>query len=260
MEKTSGSGITITLADGSVQTLEEVVDEDALREVAIQTKGEGRYKLYHRPHLRLAKAGDKRRVTKIYTAREVAKLNWERRKMKVTGENVTTAICELLATGNTFSTKDMFIAFEDKGGITLTLQQLRTRFNFMIYQTRMKHILQDQSSGATHFYTVMTIAQDLSAAELVTVVYSKSRPIEYKELLEKYPALGLHMQVMESPDVSEEEVETKVEEVVKNPKTESPKPKTLKTGIEEKMGEVLSEAFGVKVEVTGKVEIVFKFG
>ena len=246
MEKSSGSGITLTLADGSRQTLEEVVDEESLRNIALHSDKENRYKLYRRPHIKASTNGkvDKSTRTKLWTVREVAKINWERRTMEITGENLSASICDLLATGESYTTKNIYEVFREKG-TELTLQQVRTRVNYMIYQTQLRHLIYDKEKiGNAHLYKLKGVASDLSSKDLLTFVYSKSSKKAYREVLDRNPDVAKYLN---GSEVEPEEDVAPVEEKTSD-------------DINEALAKVIGEQLGMRVEVTGRVEVVFKFG
>jgi len=260
MEKCSGSSITITLSDGTVQTLEEIKDEESLREMAQEMSDENRYKLYRRPRIQTVSTHKDRVITRIYNRREVATLNWERRKMEITQNNVTQAICELFATGESYTAKDIHHAFVEKG-TTLTLQQIRVRVNFLMHQTRFKWIVDTIKSNRSNLHAIMDVAQDLSADDLYTIVYSKSEKEKYQSLCTLHPAVCAHIKLMEEMEAKEEEEKEEVEEIKEVEVIPEEVEEIVENNpINDTIAKVIAEHTGMVVEVRGKIEVVFKFG
>ncbi len=257
MEKSSGSGIRLMLADGTYQTLEEIVDEEGLAEVGEESKKENKFQLYYRPQKgKLTEVRDKRRITRIYTKAEIGKLNWQRRKMKITTNNMVEAVCELLVTHESYSATDMFEAFKEKGTDIDDVQKVRSKLGWMFTHTRLGYIVDTVADGRTKMFSLVPAAHKLSADDLMTVVYSKSKSKEdYRKLMESNKELYQYMLFKEA---AEDDKEKKTKAVTEDAEPTEPKP--IASTIEEVIGKAIADTLGVKVEVTGRIDIVFSLG
>lgn len=259
MEKSSGSGIRLLMDDGSYQTLEEIKDEEELAEIGKEAKVENKFQLYYRPQRgKFSEVRDKRRITKIYTKADIGKLNWERRKMTVTMGNMVEAICQLLVTNESYTAIDMFEAFKEKGSDIDDVQKVRSKLGWMFTHTKLGYIVDSVADGRTKLFNLNPVARKLTADDLMTIAYSKSKTKEqYNKLMEENKELYQYILFKEAAEDQEEKKNGGGTEDVVEEKTV---PNLAKSTVEEVIGKALSEAMGVKVEVTGRIDIVFSIG
>jgi hypothetical protein len=257
MDKRSGSGVTITDADGNQMTLEEVMDDDEAAEVGQAIRSD-RYTLYHKPRLVVPGGADQRATTTAYTIAEINDFNWRRRTMTVTKVNVAEAICALIATGEEYSIREIHAAFKKKQSV-LNYDSVRFRVTHMFTKTKLKYIVEGarHKGGMQKYYKLLPIASDMLPRDLLSLAYAKSNPTEYKDTCKRFTDVCIYIEEQEN------DLQNTPKKGIKKP-TENTAvkatPEKTPLNIEGLLEEKIGEALGMKVEVTGRVEVVFKFG
>ena len=254
ISKISGSGVTI----GGNKTLEEWIDEEKDKETSeeILTK---HTPLYNRPtgKFNSHKKGRSGAV-RTFSRREINKGHWKEIIMEVNKSNLTKtakmdqAILTVLLSGKEVS------------GVVMRNTVLKAlpeaikksydiRCTHLTKKTDLAKVLEIKRHGNTNNYRLVTAALDLTAEELHVFAYKRS----YKraEVLEKHKALQPYF-----PD--EEKVEPVKKQKAKpfDPGTDVELESALKTDLSKKIEEALSSALGINVNVSGRIEIVFKIG
>lgn len=262
LKKESGSGIRFISAEGEVDTLEGHLDEEEKKEKAEdlhRSIGVPVYK-YKYP-LKNKDKGDKphkrESTTKIYSREEINSMQWEQvMQSAASRHDLTGVIIGALLSGRSFTVEDMY---KEVNRIypSAVESKVKARFFSLYSKSPLRHLLEskrlgDGSLAKTH--RLRGIGRDMTPEELNVLYYGKSKPEDTAILFEVHPELKSIIQEGEKGSSDEEETTTPTKEV-KRP--ESFPMQDISNGIKNAVKDTI-ESLGVNVNVSGRVEIVFK--
>jgi hypothetical protein len=244
--KKSGSGIRIRYAgQESIKTLEEIVAEEKTKEDVDKIKPDP-VVLHPKPRVPIY-PGEKgyKGSARIYSRREINQLKWKEFVMDAT--TIDECIATLLLGGQEMSGPEMRAELA-RVGKTFDKAKFTQRFSFIQHKTDFGKLVSSRREGKGRMFKLVTPALDLTPKELATFVYKHTGK---GEVLEKHPALKVYFEDQEKPDPTEPQPGHKADmgDLVQG---NGPLNGALEA--------VLSQELGVKVEVSGRVEVVFKLG
>ena len=258
--KISGSGVTI----GGSKTLEEYLDEKKAKEDQTELLSEC-FPLYTKPNTKIIdmKKGRKSYVRQ-YSRREINIKYWKEQLMEVNkgtlsqAAKIDLAILTILLSGKEHvGTELKKLVMEALPEITK--KSFDIRCSHLIRKTDISKVVIIKRQGNNNVLKLVTAALDLTPQELHTFAYKNYS--KQAEVLAKHKALKPYFETEKSTGP---QLETKIglsNEADKEPEAmPTDKGKKWSDEINGTLETALSKALGVDVNVSGRIEIVFKFG
>ncbi len=241
----SGSSIRIKYAGRSIKTLEEVIEEEVTKEKAKKITPDPVIPHHRKQIPKFPAKNGRKGLAKIFTRREINKLKWKEIAMDAT--SIDECIAVVLLRGQEVSGPEIRGELA-KVGKSFEKKKFQQRFSFILHKTGFGKLVESRREGKGRMFKLVTPALDLTGKELANFSY-KGKATE--EVLANHPALNVYFEDKEKP-------------VHKEPQ---PGKKTDLGDLVEATGplngaleKVLSQELGVNVQVSGRVEIVFKLG
>lgn len=256
--KLSGSGVTI----GGSKTLEEYLDEQEAKEDASEYAEEGKKPKYFKPRSRYKGENGKSSITRLYTRREINEEHWKEYLMNLQRTNLSKtaqldrAILQILLSGKEIIGKDLAVLVMEALP-KITKKSYDIRASHLTRKTDLARVIEIRRIGNNNCFKLVTPALDLTAEELHTFAYKD--PAKRHNILRKHKGLRPYFE----PDKKEpiqlpEQPKKEPEPLPDTPKKELKEPEP--TWSNELIGQAISRALGIEVNVSGKIEFVFKLG
>lgn len=260
LKKDSASGVTI---DG--KTLEEILAEEEAKELGEQLAPDSKSP-YHKTRVRHKEHKEKNSTGEIWSRKKINAYTWE--KMVMQAKSIDLTIISALLSGDEVSGTMLGDLVMKSQGVQR--RQYYVRMTHLLHKTDLGKLIVDRPAGKGKVFKLVTAALDCKPEELAVFIYKDLDP--RKEILERYKALRPYVEeepkieteekvadeteldVKETPEEKSEEEKVETWENV----TEIDKPIT--TMVNKVIQEAVSQALGINVTVSGRVEVVFKFG
>lgn len=234
----SGSAVTL---DG--RTLEEYLDEEEGKELKEKMTPEN-LALYRKNRARLKEHKESNGTTRILTRREINAENWE--KDMENQKTIEGVIASLLLSGREVSGSELQNNSMRQLGIPK--KEYTGRSTYLFNKTDFGKFIEKRRGGKGFSRKLVPAALELKVEELMHFVY-KGNPKGREMILEHHKGLRPYL----------ESNKAKVSDLLEETKEKFKKIKDARTdGIATAISKAVSQELGVKVSVTGRVEIVFK--
>ena len=261
--KLSGSGITI----GGSKTLEQFIAEQEAKEESDEYFSEGRKPLYVKPRSRIEKIMKKKGgVVRIYSRREININHWKEHLMNLQSSKLSQtakldrAILQILLSGKEIIGRDLAtLVMEALPEITKKSYDIRA--SHLTRQTDLSKLVEIRKVGNNNCFKLVTPALDLTVEELHVFAYKSWQ--KRHEVLEKYKSLRPYFEEEKPSTQIEVTRELDTEEIQPDKEPEMPdlsRSEKIHTEINDVIGQAISKALGIEVNVSGRVEFVFKLG
>ena len=239
----SGSGITIA---GST-TLEEFVDTEASKETGealVPDKNlPGHSRRFNRGYDRYESKKGARQPARVYTRREINAMEWE--KIMENQKTVDGVIASLLLSGREVTGRELQENVVRQ--LNTTKKKYSTRSTYLFHKTDFGKFIESRRDGKGAAYKLVPAALECKPEELLFFVH-KSNTKARNAVLEHHKGLVAYLE-------EEKEAPTSKPEKDLTPKVEP----TGKT-VQEAVATAIVQELGVNVNVSGRIEIVFKLG
>ena len=256
IEKVCHSGITVEGVPLGKYLAEEEAEQEA------KDYADDKHKLYHKSKVKILPMKQKSSTTRTWTRKEINQKRWKELLMDVDKTGVETrvkidrAVLQVFLSGQEVHGRDLK-ALVLEAVPTTTDKSFSIRTSHLTRKTDLGKLIEVRRLGTGNCYKLVTAALDLTIDELYTFVYKDMKKRE--AVLERHKALRPYFEEAETttdpitPDEPEPSSEVQDEPDLSNA---SKLPQWNKLTVEK----VLSQALGVNVNISGRVEIVFKFG
>ena len=237
-EKSSGSGVKV-----GDHTLEEFVAEEEAKEMGeVLTPDKG--SAYHKGYDKHLPRKESNGPTRVYTRREINQMEWE--KMMESQKSIEGVIAALLLSGREVTGKELQNNCVRQ--LNITKKQYSTRSTYLYHKTDFGKFIESRRDGKGASYKLVPAALECKPEELMFFIH-KSNVEARNKVLEHHKGLAAYLE----SDVKEKKAKAKEKSLEKNDEKEV-KGSSLSTGL----SEVISNVLGVNVNVSGRIEIVFK--
>ena len=242
----SGSGITI-----GDQTLEEYLDEEKAKEDGKVVNTPDPVSLRHRIHIRYKDKKQPDGTGKLWTRKEIRMENWEQELGKA--KTVDTGVSIILLRGEEVTGREikelmtLYTKFDSDD------RRVEARLSHLINKTDYGKLVERRREGKGLAYRLVPAALDLTPSELIAFVYAKETP--KRELIAKYKGLQAYF----GPDQPDPGQDAQSQGSPENRDLMPPAPPEL-LDVTTTIKTALQDALGVNVNVSGRIEIAFKFG
>jgi len=248
LRKESLSGITI-----AGKTLEEVISREEANELGEMLKPDFVYPYSGKPRIRYRDTAEKHSPVRRLTRREINKWAWKEarnskeRKRTMDTANIDEAIATILLSGEEVSGATIMDHLTQR--FSIDRRNAGVRVSWLFNSTDIKCFLNRRKEGNSSMYSLKSAVLDLTPKELALFAY-KTSPLR-KEVLANHIALSPLLETGR-PVRSRAKSSSRKSGNLKSLES----PQMLATSLEQ----TLSEALGVPVTVSGKIEIVFRLG
>ena len=264
--KLSASGITI----GGDKPLEEYLAEKETIEEAEEYISAERRPLYTKPRSKIKTMNGKHNITRLYSRREINKEHWGKLLMNLQNANLSAtaqldrAIIQILLSGKEIIGRDLAVLVRQAlPGVTKKSYDIRA--SHLTRKTDFGRLVEIRRAGNNNCFKLVTAALDLRAEELHVFAYKDMKKREV--VLKHHKALRPYFEVAK-PDLSEKlkeakEKSIKTDEALKEAELApeiTPIGKEWSDDIHGSLETALSKALGIAVNISGRIEIVFKLG
>ncbi len=246
IEKISPSGVTV-----GGETLERYLKTEESDELLETVKPEKHdVSLYHSPRIKFRIVNGKGHShVKSLTRREINAQFGERLLMEIT--NMDEAIMQVLLSGD----RESGIIIRDKVIKIVpgkSKKDYDSRMSYFIRKTDLKHLIEVVRQGHYNTYDLVDAAKGLSPKELLVFSRKDKGSLRIRaNLLSLHEGLKIYFQPSDEPTIP-----TGTGSDTDGQGQDMP----TATGIEAALSKAIGKALGIKVEVLGRIEIVFKLG
>lgn len=257
--KLSASGVTI----GGSKTLEQFLAEQEEKEETNEYVSGSKQPLYLKPRSRIATIMKRKGgVVRIYSRREINIEHWKEHLMNLKSSNLSKtakldrAILQILLSGKEIIGKDLAaLVLQALPGTSKKSYDIRA--SHLTRQTDLSKLIEIRRIGNNNCFKLVTPALDLRVEELHTFAYKNMQNRE--EVLRSHKGLRPYFEPekktpIQTPDKDKIEPE---------PQPDEPDLSTtekINAGLNNVLEQAISTALGIEVNVSGRVEIVFKLG
>jgi len=246
IEKKSPSGITI---EG--EPLERYVETEKAKELLdeVQSDVSEKVALYHKGRTRVPEQKHPNGRVKCLTRREINLQYGERLLMEST--KLDDAIMRVLLLGDRSAGTHIWNMVKEVLPDTVK-KDYDSRMSYFVRKTDLKHLITVIKVGNNNVYELVEAARGLSPGELLAFsAKSKKALAERAALLYQHEGLQIYFQPPDTPTAPPDtgiDTEVKAQDLPPS------------TALEGAISQAITKALGVKVEVSGRIEIVFKLG
>jgi len=240
----SKSGVTIS----GNKTLEEFIAEEEAKELG-EVLTPDNLPSYHKARPKYSEQKEPNGTTRILTRREINAEQWE--KIMESQKSIEGVIAALLLSGREVTGREIQNNCVRQLGITK--KKYSQRSTYLYHKTDFGKFIISRRSGKGASYKLVPAALECKPEELLYFVYKgnhKSREL----VLEHHKGLKPYLE--EKPKRTHEELLEEAKEKFKKAKEGKLQSSTK---ISTAIGDVVSQELGVKVSVSGRVEVIFKW-
>jgi hypothetical protein len=262
IKKESGSGIRYISAEGKVDTLEGHLDEEEKQEKGADLRESIGVPIYkYKYPIREKDKGDKphkrESTTKIYSRQEINDMQWEQvMQSSASRHDLTGVIIGALLSGRNFTVEDM-VKEVNRIYPSAVESKIKARFFSLYSKSPLRHLLDTKKVGdgtLAKTHRLKAVGRELTPEELDVIYYGRSKAEDLTILYEVHPELKSIIEEGEKETGNEESTHTANVRV----QPEEFPMQEISDGIRNAVKTSI-ESLGVNVNVSGRVEIVFKF-
>lgn len=236
-DQKSGSGVTI-----GEHTLEEFVAEEESKEIG-EVLTPDRRPVYHKGYDKHLAYRESSGHTRIYTRREINAENWE--KIMESQKTVDGIVASLLLSGREVTGRELQENCIRQ--LNIPKKKYSMRSTYLFHKTDFGKFITSRRDGKGATYKLVPAALECKPEELLYFVHKSN--IEAREkVLEHNKGLAAYL----DPDEKEKKAESKDNLLAKE--------ETVKKAMTSAVAEAISQSLGVNVNVSGRIDIVFKLG
>lgn len=242
----SASGITI-----GGKTIEEIVAEEESKEMGEELTPD-RIAPYHKCRSRHKTYTESNGFSRVWSRREINAATWE--KMLMDSKDIYQSIIGVLLSGREMPGQEICrTVITTKAGITK--KEYTQKSTYLFNKTDFGKLLIRRREGKGFAFKLCSAALDCKQEELMVFTYAASRyPKRREQVLAHHKSLRPYFEP--DPDQTTSKADPQ-----KSPGlNDLSKPAASKTAISAALETALSNLLGVNVNVSGRIEIVFKIG
>lgn len=280
IKKDSGSGITFTGEDGQSKTLEEFVQEEEEKEKDKEVEEYHneetgvirRRTIYREPHDRQKERRDRPTGAKIYTQEEI-NTQFNERNLKRMAQSKGTPLVQLvigcMADGAWYSPQRIAdkIKEVDPNNKSADASQVSWRIS-QLRQSPVKPFIEKRNcldSRVNEYSLARPLVVNLSANDIYALYQKRRKDVTRHTLAVKFPDIATYLERKDRQDkwggvAKDVSHETKKIGPIEKPVEAEPEINEPIVSLANEVKRVIAEKLGVDVNISGRIEIAFKFG